>query len=106
MVFQLTPGTEAPSEMNVYFPQLRMLNVAENVTHNMHNLYTLRGAEIRDAIAWSGYIEQTRELFGDKSDVMIAQHHWPVWGRGGTSTACWPSTATSTSTSTISRCGS
>jgi alkyl sulfatase BDS1-like metallo-beta-lactamase superfamily hydrolase len=58
-----------------------MLNVAENVTHNMHNLYTLRGAEIRDAIAWSGYIEQTRELFADKSDVMIAQHHWPKWGQ-------------------------
>ena len=81
MVFQLTPGTEAPSEMNLYFPQFRMLNVAENVTHNMHNLYTLRGAEIRDAIAWSGYIEQTRELFADKSDVMIAQHHWPKWGQ-------------------------
>ena len=81
MVFQLTPGTEAPAEMNIYFPQFRVLNIAENVTHNMHNLYTPRGAEIRDAIAWSAYIEQARELFADKSDVMIAQHHWPKWGQ-------------------------
>jgi alkyl sulfatase BDS1-like metallo-beta-lactamase superfamily hydrolase len=81
MLFQLTPGTEAPAEMNVYFPQFRVLNVAENVTHNMHNLYTIRGAEIRDAVAWSAYIEQARDAFGDKSDVMIAQHHWPKWGQ-------------------------
>jgi len=81
MVFQLTPGTEAPSEMNIYFPQFRMLNIAENVTHNMHNLYTIRGAEVRDAVAWSAYIEQARDMFGDKSDVMIAQHHWPKWGQ-------------------------
>jgi alkyl sulfatase BDS1-like metallo-beta-lactamase superfamily hydrolase len=80
MEFQLTPGTEAPSEMNIYFPQLRMLNIAENVTHNMHNLYTLRGAEIRDAISWSAYIEEARDLFAAKSDVLIAQHHWPKWG--------------------------
>jgi alkyl sulfatase BDS1-like metallo-beta-lactamase superfamily hydrolase len=81
MVFQLTPGTEAPAEMNIYFPQFRLLNVAENVTHNMHNLYTIRGAEIRDAVAWSAYIEQARDLFGDKTDVLIAQHHWPRWGQ-------------------------
>ncbi|MCX7892711.1 MAG: MBL fold metallo-hydrolase [Burkholderiales bacterium] len=81
MVFQLTPGTEAPAEMNIYFPQFRMLNIAENVTHNMHNLYTIRGAEIRDAVAWSAYIEQARDLFGDRTDVMIAQHHWPRWGQ-------------------------
>jgi linear primary-alkylsulfatase len=80
MVFQLTPGTEAPSEMNMYFPQLRMLNIAENVTHNMHNLYTIRGAAIRDAIAWSAYIEESREMFAGRSDVLIAQHHWPKWG--------------------------
>ena len=80
MVFQLTPGTEAPAEMNIYFPQFRVLNAAENVTHTMHNLYTLRGAEIRDAIAWSAYIEQMREEFGQRSEVMIAQHHWPKWG--------------------------
>lgn len=80
MIFQLTPGTEAPAEMNLYFPQLRLLNIAENVTHNMHNLYTIRGAAIRDAVAWSGYIEEAREQFGGRSDVMIAQHHWPKWG--------------------------
>jgi len=80
MIFQLTPGTEAPAEMNLYFPQLRLLNIAENVTHNMHNLYTIRGASIRDAVAWSGYIEEAREQFGGRSDVMIAQHHWPKWG--------------------------
>jgi len=80
MLFQLTPGTEAPAEMNIYFPQFRVLNAAENVTHTMHNLYTLRGAEIRDAIAWSSYIEQMREEFGQRSEVMIAQHHWPKWG--------------------------
>jgi alkyl sulfatase BDS1-like metallo-beta-lactamase superfamily hydrolase len=57
-----------------------VLNVAENVTHNMHNLYTIRGAEIRDAVAWSAYIEQARELFADKAEAMIAQHHWPIWG--------------------------
>ncbi|MGH6623489.1 MAG: alkyl/aryl-sulfatase, partial [Burkholderiaceae bacterium] len=80
MVIQLTPGTEAPAEMNIYFPQFRVLNAAENVTHTMHNLYTLRGAEIRDAIAWSAYIEQAREEFAPRSEVMIAQHHWPKWG--------------------------
>jgi len=80
IVFQLTPGTEAPSEMNMYFPQFRMLNIAENVTHNMHNLYTLRGAAIRDAVAWSSYIEESRDMFAARSDVLIAQHHWPKWG--------------------------
>src|SRR5262249_26566489 len=81
MLFQLTPGTEAPAEMNIYFPQFRMLNIAENVTHNMHNLYTIRGAEIRDAVAWSAYIEQARDMFGARTEVMIAQHHWPKWGQ-------------------------
>jgi alkyl sulfatase BDS1-like metallo-beta-lactamase superfamily hydrolase len=81
MLFQLTPGTEAPAEMNIYFPQFRMLNIAENVTRNMHNLYTIRGAAVRDAVAWSAYIEEARDLFGEKSDVMIAQHHWPKWGQ-------------------------
>jgi alkyl sulfatase BDS1-like metallo-beta-lactamase superfamily hydrolase len=57
-----------------------MLNIAENVTHNMHNLYTLRGAAIRDAVAWSAYIEESRDLFASRSDVLIAQHHWPKWG--------------------------
>src|SRR5438094_5369519 len=78
--FQLTPGTEAPAEMNLYFPQFRVLDMAENTTHNMHNLYTLRGAEIRDGNAWSHYIGEALQLFGQNSDVLIAQHHWPTFG--------------------------
>jgi alkyl sulfatase BDS1-like metallo-beta-lactamase superfamily hydrolase len=81
IVFQLTPGTEAPAEMNLYFPQFRVLDMAENATHTMHNLYTLRGAEIRDGNAWARYLDEALALFGDKTDVLIAQHHWPVWDR-------------------------
>jgi alkyl sulfatase BDS1-like metallo-beta-lactamase superfamily hydrolase len=80
IVFQLTPGTEAPAEMNLYFPQFRVLDMAENATHTMHNLYTLRGAEIRDGNAWARYLDDALVRFGDTSDVLIAQHHWPVWG--------------------------
>jgi len=80
IAFQLTPRTEAPAEMNMYFPQFRVLDMAENTTHNMHNLYTLRGAEIRDGNAWSRYIGEALQLFGPKSDVLIAQHHWPTFG--------------------------
>ncbi len=78
--FHLVPGSEAPSEMLMYFPQLRMLNMAEDATHNMHNLYTLRGAEIRDGRLWSRYISEAIERYGDKTDIEIAQHHWPMWG--------------------------
>jgi alkyl sulfatase BDS1-like metallo-beta-lactamase superfamily hydrolase len=78
--FQLTPGTEAPAEMNLFFPQLKVLNAAENVTHTLHNLYTLRGAEIRDGLAWAKYIEQMRSLYAARAEVMVAQHHWPTWG--------------------------
>ncbi len=78
--FQLTPGTEAPSEFNFYFPQLRALCMAENCTHTLHNLYTLRGAQVRDAHAWSTYMNETIELFADKTDVIFASHHWPCWG--------------------------
>jgi alkyl sulfatase BDS1-like metallo-beta-lactamase superfamily hydrolase len=77
---QQTPGTEAPAEMNLFFPQLKVLNAAENVTHNLHNLYTLRGAEIRDGLGWSKYIEQMRRLYAGRAEVMVAQHHWPTWG--------------------------
>jgi alkyl sulfatase BDS1-like metallo-beta-lactamase superfamily hydrolase len=80
IVFVLTPGTEAPSEMVMHYPQFRVLNMAEVATQNFHNLYTIRGAEVRDANAWAKYINQALELFGDKSDVVIAQHHWPTWG--------------------------
>ena len=80
-VFQLVPGSEAPSEMLMYLPQLRVLNMAEDVTHTMHNLYTIRGAEVRDGSLWSKYIDQARVAFGDRTDVLIAQHHWPTTGR-------------------------
>ena len=81
IVFQLAPGSEAPSEMLMYFPQFRVLDMAEDVTHNMHNLYTIRGSEVRDGNLWSRYISEAMETFGDKSDVIIAQHHWPVAGQ-------------------------
>ncbi len=80
MTFQLTPGTEAPAELNVWFPQFKVFNAAENVTQQIHNLYTLRGAEVRDALAWAKYIDESRELFAGQAAVMIAQHNWPVWG--------------------------
>jgi alkyl sulfatase BDS1-like metallo-beta-lactamase superfamily hydrolase len=81
IVFQLTPGTEAPSEMNFYFPDQRALCAAENATHNLHNLLTLRGAVVRNPHTWARYLTETIELFGGETDVMFASHHWPTWGR-------------------------
>lgn len=78
--FQLTPGTEAPAEMNFYFPQYRAVCMAENCAATLHNLYTPRGAEIRDALGWSRYINEALETFLDRSDVAFASHHWPRWG--------------------------
>ncbi|MFF2551209.1 alkyl/aryl-sulfatase [Nocardia sp. NPDC058058] len=80
IVFQLTPGTEAPSEMNFYFPDHRALCMAENATHTLHNILTLRGAVVRDPLIWSKYLTETVNLFGDKTDVAFASHHWPTWG--------------------------
>lgn len=80
MVFQMTPGTEAPAEMNTYFPQFRAMWMAENTTNVMHNILTLRGAEVRDALGWAKYINETIELYGDKIDVKFQSHHWPMWG--------------------------
>jgi alkyl sulfatase BDS1-like metallo-beta-lactamase superfamily hydrolase len=79
--FQITPGTEAPSEMNFHFPDRRVLCLAENVTHNLHNVLTLRGAEVRDARSWSRYIDEAIDLYLDDTDVAFASHHWPTWGR-------------------------
>ncbi|MEU1881062.1 alkyl sulfatase dimerization domain-containing protein [Streptosporangium sp. NPDC020072] len=81
IVFQLTPGTEAPAEMNFLFPDRRALCMAENATHNLHNLLTLRGAEVRDARVWARYLDEAITLFTDKADVAFASHHWPTWGR-------------------------
>ena len=80
MLFQITPGSEAPAEMNFFFPQHRVLCAAENTSHNMHNIVTLRGALVRDALKWSRYLNETIELFGSHTDVLFAQHHWPTWG--------------------------
>lgn len=78
--FHLVPGSEAPAEMIMYFPQFKLLNMAEDANHTMHNLYTIRGAEIRDGRLWSRYIGEAIERYGDKTDAVIAQHHWPIWG--------------------------
>jgi alkyl sulfatase BDS1-like metallo-beta-lactamase superfamily hydrolase len=80
MVFQNTPGTEAPAEMNTWFPQFRAFWAAENVTATIHNVYTLRGALIRDALVWSKHVNRALYLFGDQAEVMFASHNWPRWG--------------------------
>ncbi len=79
--FQMAPGTEAPAEMHFYFPGFRALCMAENATHNLHNLLTLRGALVRDPRAWSGYLTEAIDAFADRADVVFASHHWPTWGR-------------------------
>ena len=81
IVFHLTPGTEAPAEMNMHYPGLRALNLAENACHLMHNLCPLRGAKTRDALAWAHYLNQALNAFVPNVDVLVVQHHWPVWGR-------------------------
>ncbi len=78
--FQLTPGTEAPAEMNAYFPKYRALWMAENCTGTLHNLYTLRGAEVRDANDWAKYIIEADQRFCEKTDVVFQSHNWPHWG--------------------------
>ncbi|MYR08139.1 MBL fold metallo-hydrolase [Gordonia sp. SID5947] len=78
--FQMTPGTEAPAEMNFYFPQMRALCMAENATHTLHNLLTLRGALVRDPHVWSKYLTEAITMFAGRSDVLFASHHWPTWG--------------------------
>ena len=78
-IFQLTPGTESPAEMNTYFPDMQALWMAENCTGTMHNLYTLRGAEVRDANDWARYITEAQTLFPD-AEVVFQSHNWPHWG--------------------------
>jgi alkyl sulfatase BDS1-like metallo-beta-lactamase superfamily hydrolase len=79
-VLQLAPASEAPAEMHFYLPQSRVLDMAENATHTLHNLLPLRGAEVRDAKEWSKFIGNALDLFGGDAQVLIAQHHWPTWG--------------------------
>jgi alkyl sulfatase BDS1-like metallo-beta-lactamase superfamily hydrolase len=78
--FQVTPGTEAPAEMNLYFPDLRILCMAENANATMHNVLTPRGALVRDARAWAGYLSESIRLFGDRTDTMFTSHGWPRFG--------------------------
>ena len=80
MVFQLTPGTEAPAEMNTWFPQKQALWLAENCTGTLHNLYTLRGAQVRDGNAWAEYIMESLALYGQQAQVVFQAHNWPHWG--------------------------
>lgn len=80
MVFQNTPNTEAPSEMNTWIPGLKALWMAENVSATLHNIYTLRGAPVRDPLRWSKYIGEALYRFGQEAEVMFASHHWPRWG--------------------------
>ena len=81
IVFQYTPASEAPAEMTFYIPQLKAFGGAEVVSHTLHNLYTLRGAKVRDALKWSGYIDEAITLFGQEAEVYFGSHHWPIWGK-------------------------
>ena len=80
MVFQMTPGTEAPAEMNTWFPDWKALWMAENTTNTMHNILTLRGAKVRDALKWASFLNETIETWGNQAVVKFQSHHWPVWG--------------------------
>ncbi len=80
MEFQNTPGTEAPSEMNTWIPSIKGLWMAENVVGSVHNIYTLRGAQVRDSLRWSKYIDEALHKYGQEAEVMFASHHWPRWG--------------------------
>lgn len=80
VIFQLTPDTESPAEMNTYFPDKKALWLAENCTASMHNIYTLRGAEVRDANSWARYITEAQSLFGKDAEVVFQSHNWPHWG--------------------------
>ena len=78
--FQMAPNSEAPAEMHFFIPHYQLLNLAENCTHNFHNLLPFRGADVRDALAWSKYLGEALQMWGGKAQAMCGQHHWPVWG--------------------------
>jgi len=79
--FQMAPNSEAPAEMHFYVPRYKLVNLAENCTHNFHNLLPFRGADVRDALAWSKYLGEALSMWGGKAAAMCGQHHWPVWGQ-------------------------
>lgn len=81
MVFHVVPDTEAPAEVNVHFPDFRALLIAETATVSMHNITTLRGAQVRDSKAWAKSLDEAIVLYGNDSDVLLGSHHWPTWGR-------------------------
>lgn len=83
IICQLTPGTEAPAEVNFFFRDYNALCMAENATHTLHNIQTLRGAPVRDARLWSRYLDESITLFGDMTDVVFSSHHWPTWKSAG-----------------------
>ena len=103
--FQMTPGTECPVEMNFLFPERRALCMAENATHNLHNLLTLRGAVVRDARIWSHYLNEAIDLFADDTDVAVRLAPLADVGRGPRRHLPRRSSATSTPTCTTRRCG-
>src|SRR5246500_2645721 len=76
--FQMAPNSEAPAEMHFFIPRYKLLNLAENCTHNLHNLLPFRGADVRDALAWSKYLNEALQLWDGKAEAMCGQHHWPV----------------------------
>src|SRR5258705_4106989 len=78
--FQMAPNSEAPAEMHFFIPHYQLLNLAENCTHNFHNLLPFRGADVRDALAWSKYLGEALQIWGGEARAMCGQHHWPVWG--------------------------
>jgi alkyl sulfatase BDS1-like metallo-beta-lactamase superfamily hydrolase len=78
--FMLAPDSEAPAEMHWYIEQFKAVTAAENCCHTLHNTYTIRGAKIRDPLAWSKYLNQTIQLWGSRAEVLYGMHHWPVWG--------------------------
>jgi alkyl sulfatase BDS1-like metallo-beta-lactamase superfamily hydrolase len=79
--FQMTMGTEAPAEFVFYLPQFKALCMAEITSHHLHNVYTPRGAQVRDALAWAAQINESIELFGHRLEIQFASHHWPIWGQ-------------------------
>jgi alkyl sulfatase BDS1-like metallo-beta-lactamase superfamily hydrolase len=80
MVFQMTPGTEAPAEMNTWFPQFKAMWMAENTTNTLHNVLTLRGAQVRDPLKWASFLNETIDTYGPQVEVKFQAHHWPQWG--------------------------
>jgi len=79
--FQLTPNTEAPAEMNLYFPDLKLLDLAENANATLHNVLTPRGALVRDAREWAAYLTESMRLYGDRTDTLMTSHGWPRFGQ-------------------------